>query len=184
MADKEMYFWAIIPGEPHLDSLQRIKQQVSDEYKTYKALNSPPHITILPPIHLEEGALEKINSALEIACQQQQPFDIQLYGFGRFGQRTLFIQAELSDPLQSFYNKVKQVYEGEGLEIKHDNFTPHLTLANRDISRIQFKRAWESMKDKEYRLNFPAQALYCLKHNGQKWEIHKVFSFKDIQPRH
>lgn len=176
MAKKELYFWAIIPGEPHVSQLEKLKQQISEEYRTYKALNSPPHITILPPVRIQQEKKQALQESIEELAGEQEPFDVQLYGFGHFGNKVLFINIELNDELKGFYENCREAYEAHGFKIDHEEFTPHLTLATRDISKGQFKRAWDELKGQEYRLKFPVQSFYCLHHNGKNWDIEDVMS--------
>lgn len=176
MAKKELYFWAIIPGEPQVSQIEKLKRQISEEYQTYKALNSPPHITILPPARMKQETKEELQNHILKLAGRQEPFDVRLYGFGHFGNKVLFINVELNDELKGFYENNREIYEEHGFTIDHEEFTPHLTLATRDISKGQFKRAWDELKDQEYRLQFPVQSFYCLRHNGKNWDIEDVMS--------
>lgn len=171
MSNKELYFWSLIPEEPELSQLQELKESTAKEYNSYKSLNSPPHITVLPPKHLTLAKRETINEGLEKVCNSWKPFEIELQGYGRFGTTVLFLNVILSQQLDKFYSDCKAIYDEHALKITHPNYHPHVTLAFKDLEPEQFKRAWDKLKDETYRLRFPAKHLYCLHHNGEKWEI-------------
>lgn len=178
MAKKDLYYWALIPEEPHLSQLKKLKKSVAVEYNTQKALTSPPHITILPPKHLSEDMKEGLVSRLEEICEQTQPFEIQLRDYGRFKQSVLFIAVELNENLSAFYEKCRKVYDHYNLKIRHDEFHPHMTIAFKDIKPKQFQRAWDRLKDEPFRLRFPANDLYGLEHDGKKWNVKEVLPLK------
>ena len=176
MAKKELFFWSIIPSTPYVDKLESLKQQISQEYRTYKALNSPPHITLIPPTRLTTDQKATLGARIEEVCSNHQPFNLKLTGFGHFGSKVLFITVQMNEHLESLHEDLMKVYEAKGFSSDHDIFRPHLTLANRDISRAQFHRAWNDLKGREYRMEFPVQSLFCLEHNGKNWDIQEVTS--------
>ena len=171
MANKELYFWAFIPEEPFLSQLQELKDATAQEYNSYKSLSSPPHITILPPKHLTPDLKEEIDNALRKVCRNWVPFEIELQDYGRFGQTVLFLNVKLSEKLSKYYDDCIEIYHKHDLKITHPSFHPHITLAFKDLEQKQFKRAWDKLKDETYRLRFPAKNLYCLHHNGRKWDV-------------
>ena len=60
-------------------------------------------------------------------------------------------------------------------ELGNYKFNPHMTIANRDISKTDFAVAWKHYQDKEYKRKFMLNNISLLKHNGKNWDIHRTF---------
>ena len=65
----QKYFIALVPPEPLLSEIQRVKQQIFDDYGTKGALRSPGHITLHMPFSWEEEK-KADRGALSIFIQQ------------------------------------------------------------------------------------------------------------------
>ena len=62
MNDKSLYFIAIIPPEKIRREIEELKKKISVAFNTKRALNSPPHITLIPPFRTE---LDNLNSLIQ-----------------------------------------------------------------------------------------------------------------------
>ena len=60
-----------------------------------------------------------------------------------------------------------------GFPIKKEQraFHPHITIANRDLQKKDFKPAWEMFSSKTYHADFVADAITILQHDGVQWNI-------------
>ena len=53
--------------------------------------------------------------------------------------------------------------------VKHRAFTPHITVAFRDLSRDNFKQGWAEFQHKPFAAEFTVSTLTLLRHNGRMW---------------
>ena len=58
---------------------------------------------------------------------------------------------------------------------KTSPFAPHMTVGFKDLTKVNFYRAWEEFKDKSFDAIFTASELTLLQFNGKKWKIDSEF---------
>jgi len=182
MISKSLYFIAIIPPDPLKNQIQELKFQIAKSYATRKSLNSPPHITLIPPFHLAIQDEIKIMNQLEIFVKTVHSFMITIDGFGSFKPNVVYLKVENSASLKLLH---KQIYEAFPTDDKpKDNmklFSPHITLAFRDLSPPMFQKARKYYTSKPFRASFDAENICLLKHNGKSWDILAAFPFVSNQ---
>ena len=61
------------------------------------------------------------------------------------------------------------------LKAKQRPFSPHLTVASRNLTRQTFKQAWSELQSRQVEFKFVGDRLTLLLHNGQCWQIHSEF---------
>ena len=168
-----LYFIAILPPQDLQNRIQVIKNEASKEYESIKSLNSPPHITIIPPFSFSDEKL--LFNFFESISIYMPKLEIKLLNFCVFAKRTLYIKLEKNTKLDSLHGDVEQLfYELEGVKQAKNSFhvfTPHITLLNRDITEEQFNRAWEKFRKTSFQARFMVSELVLLKHEGKKWNI-------------
>ncbi len=168
-----LYFIAILPPEALGQRLKELKLELAEKYQTRHALKLPPHITLQIPFRMSETREEKLQKVLENFVKKQEHFVVETEGFGRFSRKVLFVKVAdnpalhyLHRELQQKLNKVFHLKENE----KGSNFHPHITLATRDLSYLNFEPAWKELKDRELKESFTAESLVLFKHNGKTWD--------------
>lgn len=181
-----LYFFALVPPEPIRGEISRFKERLSQEYKTKAALKSPPHITIVPPFSMNpcnEPFL--LNSVERIARDvlPAEPFSIYVNGMGAFPPRVIYLQINTENKLlelQKQFITQFQTNTGIGIDQRPDRqFTPHITVAFRDLKPKTFQKAWEKYKNHPIQYAFPLESVYLLKHNGHSgWELYQKFKKK------
>ncbi|PWJ43410.1 2'-5' RNA ligase family protein [Sediminitomix flava] len=179
---KDLYFIAIVPPQPIYNQLQELTEECAQKYKSYKALNSPPHITLYMPFHFESDMLSKLTDSLTNFAQNQKDFQISLDGFSTFSPRVIFVAIQENTSL-SVLQKQLLDHLKEDLEIsnKHfatQNFHPHITILFKDLKPEVFHQAWEELKDQKYEANFLTTSFCLLKHENGKWKLINTFHFK------
>lgn len=169
-----LYFVAIIPGEPLYGNLKKMKTDISQKYDTRRALNSPPHITLLAPFRMKDEMVDEGIEIISKAVQGKSSFDAELKDFSHFGNRTVFIGVEKSEPLVELRNVLDEAARKAGelfnYNYKFRQFNPHLTLASRDLSPANFDLLWEELEEKKYSASFTAGQVSLLRHDGKVWE--------------
>lgn len=176
---RKQYFIAVIPPSPGYEEALALKEYFRDKYQSKAALNSPPHITLHMPFMWNEDKEEKLVTKLRAFARQCDPIKVCLDNFSSFPPRVIFINVTESDALDELQHKLHAFFKRE-LDIFNANyqdrpFHPHLTLAFRDLRKAQYHLAWQEFAEKEYKLEFVADKIALLKHNGDRWEVLKEF---------
>ena len=83
------------------------------------------------------------------------------------------IQTALMKDLEQQLNIVHEVS-------KKRPFSPHVTVAFKDLSRTAFKTAWPEFVQRPIHFEFTVSQLTLLIHNGQNWNIKAEFPFLNI----
>lgn len=176
----EKYFIAIVPPEPILREIQDLKQSIFEIYGTKGALRSPAHITLHMPFSYDADReyylIEKLQEFRFVP-----KFDIKLSNFSCFEPRVIYIAVE-SNPILFDLQKQLVMHVKRQLQLFNQSddlrgFHPHVTVAFRDLKKQTFYEVWDSYKDKIYSAEFTCCSFYLLKHQEQKWLIHKEFEF-------
>lgn len=96
------------------------------------------HVTLAFLDDQPSGRVEAVHEALsEIICP---PFEMNVRGvdiFGRGRPRLVFAGVEASDALTGLRRKVRAAVREAGIELKHNRFRPHVTLARISRDRQQ-----------------------------------------------
>jgi 2'-5' RNA ligase len=171
-----MYFVAVVcPGE--LDKKVRyFKEWMRDHHGSKVALRSPAHITLVPPFWSD---LENENALLQdfmLFHSDLNPFEICLDGFSHFSNRVIFISILENESLQVL--QLESVIHFHkyltGIKAEDDRpFTPHVTIATRDLKPGDFKKAWEHFSKLKLREDFLASQVSLLKLESDGWKIVK-----------
>lgn len=182
MPAKPLYFVALIPPEPFRQQGLEMKEHFRDTYESKASLNSPPHITLHPPFKLKEGeGEEELEQRLGQVAADFSPFEVSLKDYGAFSPRVIYIDVEEQPEMEKLQKAVmKQVVELAEEEKKRPDhpFHPHMTLAFRDLTKPNFRRAWQEYKDKELSYRWEARQFTLLKHNGKNWDEYRQFSLE------
>jgi len=169
-----LYFVAIVPEEPVYSEILALKTEIRDRFSSKAALRSPPHITLHMPFQWKEEKEEQLFNSLNELAILHQPFKVTLKDFGAFPPRVIYVQVEENQHLNMLQKEVSRnasiiwhIYP------KSDSraFTPHMTIAFRDLKKSNFFEAWKEFEGREYQTEFTASDLCLLKHNGKSWDI-------------
>jgi 2'-5' RNA ligase len=173
---KHLYFIALLPPHTLAMQIHFIKEEIAVKYRSKYALKIPEHITLIPPFHCSDELLETIIDRLKNLCHEKHPFEVVLRNFGQFNKSVLYIQAS-SHPIEAIamlHQAVKKVLVEEFSSVKFPQnggkFTPHLTIANKDLTKSNFKRAWEELGKKNFEAEFLVNSICLLNHVNGLWE--------------
>ena len=182
--NKRLFFIALLPTQDIQDRVTEIKQYFADRYNSRHALNSPPHVTLQPPFEWPEEKLTVLQECLrEFARESHRTaIPIILSGFGAFPPRVIYINVLKTAELMIVQKDLMARLE-ENLGIvdelsKRRAFSPHTTVAFKDLTKENFRKAWEEFKGRslpEYEFSVPQLTL--LMHDGGRWEINSEFLF-------
>lgn len=167
-----MYYVALI-CPPEVDKkVEQHKYWMKDQFGCVVALNSPAHITLIPPFWLAEtGETELINTVQSFTSDLAE-LDIQLDNFSHFGKKVLIIGVKENPALEEIKKPVElhfiRVF-GDVIQADSRPFHPHITMANRDIKLSDFEKAWDHFSKKTFQASFRTKTISLLKLRSGIW---------------
>ncbi|MCI0523250.1 MAG: 2'-5' RNA ligase family protein [Bacteroidales bacterium] len=177
----DLYFIALMPHEELRDEIRAIKERMRECYGAGHALRSPAHITLQKPFRRDSDGTRVIIDALHHFAQHEVPFKIELYGYGAFAPRVLYIKLKENKHISLLQERLKAMLLSSLAftpdEISKD-IQPHITIATRDLTKEAFGEAWPGLRDEVITGSFVARSFFLLKHNGRYWDIFREFPFK------
>ncbi len=176
------YLIAALPPESIAEQVWFYKRHVAETYGSIRGMRVLPHITYLPPFTMHEQSVELAIADVMNLTSSFQPESIQLEGFGHFTGRkshVIYVAVEKTERMQQQYSALA-AYAQESLSLPQirQQFTPHLTIAYRDLSEEKFQLAWPYFKDRPFSEVMPLDHLWLLKHEGKSWEPMTRFDFR------
>lgn len=168
-----LYFVALIPPQEVAMQITAFKNFMRAHFKTCVALRSPPHITLVPPFLFSENEEDSLIFTLNQVVTEFKMFPVVLNGFGCFKPKTIFVRVIPSVDLQKLYMACTTGFQFARSINKNytENFHPHITIANRDLTKEKFNAAWSIFGTQEFNIFFAATQISILKHNGKSWDI-------------
>lgn len=172
-----LYFIAIVPPPELSETIRAIQKDFVDNYQSFKAYNSFPHITIIPPFYADKEAelIEKFkNIKPEIT-----PFEIILNNYGFFDKKrgpVVYIKPMKQPALK----QLRAAFSVLSPVALHEAYTSHLTVAFRDLTYERFLEAREVYKDKIFQAVFPVYEVGLYKHINKKWTLIAQSSLKTL----
>lgn len=174
-----LYFIALLPPEAVRQEATQIKQYCARVYQSAHALKSPPHVTLQPPFKWPDENLPRLEEVLRKFARQQVPIPMILSGFGAFVPRVIYIHVERTPELIAIHQAIaRQLETNLGIVDrvgKTRPFSPHMTVAFRDLSKSNFRAAWQEFKDRPCSFEFVVPQLTLLQHDGKRWQIYREF---------
>ena len=175
--DNKIYFIALLPTAEVGKEIIKIKQEFAEQYGPVYALKVLPHITLQVPFTADPALEKAFCDELTEFAKTQAPFEVSLKGFGTFPNkqnRVLFINVEKSETMSAMHRQLINFLRKEfgfSTMLARTGFTPHVTVAFKDLEDEQFNKAWPEYENKEYEATFKVNNLYFLRHNGKSWEV-------------
>ncbi len=175
------YFIGIVPKGEAGEMAHNIKLALKERFGIKYALKSPPHITLKMPFLFNENKEEILKEKLHRFFQAEKSFDIGLKGFKTFGSRVIYIAVKSPTELLQLQSKLAQFSKSKlllPLELSDTNYSPHMTVAFKDLKKAEFGQYLEFVK--RYRVNFQVEIseVSLLKKMDYHWEICENFSLQ------
>lgn len=169
-----LYFMAILTPEEVSTDITAAKNYIARQYHSEAALKSPPHITLVPPFHFESTRETELFRVTDEFAKENERFDCEIKDYGAFIPRVIFADILPNKKLEKHYRALNEYLE-KTLNLKNRStrfptFSPHITVAFKDLSPENFYQAWDEFKARKIHFSFVAKCLAVLKHNGSKWE--------------
>jgi 2'-5' RNA ligase len=178
-----LYFVAILPPPPVNELIQELKQFFAREYKAVHALNSPPHVTVIPPFNTPHESLTVIRKFLLENASILRPGKVILDGFGCFQPRVIYINTQISQHFKVARNEFLRRFYSLIPQHRQDTrpYHPHLTIAFKDLTPAMFNKAWPVMSRMGFSASFRIDKLVLLRYESGKWAVIEIFPLPDQQ---
>ena len=168
---QSLYFIALIPDHPVQSELIQFKEYARDVFNSSKSLNSPAHITLLPPFSLERKSESVLIADIEKCIRGEKSFYLELNGFGHFGNKVIFVNVGENETASRLHKKLHadlEKYHDYGVETNR-KFHPHITVAFKDLIPEQFKAGWDYYSQKSFERIIRIGQVDLLRHDNKKW---------------
>lgn len=174
-----IFFIALLPDAEIQEEVTAFKEDCRMLFQASHAFKSPPHITLISPFRWPLDRLEELRLALVDFAFDQWSFSIRLDGFNRFAPRVIYVDVEKNPTLNQLQEDLSiQLAEQLQLKVSRDHgFTPHMTIAHKDLKAAVFDKAFSYFSKKTYLRQFLAEDLVLLRHDQKKWIIAERFNF-------
>lgn len=170
-----LYFIALVPEDPVQAEILSFKEYARDHFKSSRSLNSPAHITVIPPFSMVLNDEKKLFSDLEISLSNVMGFYIELDGFGHFGTKVIFVNVLTNDYLKKLHLKLSASMLSYLSADQNPNkpFHPHITVAFKDLEREMYDQAWNYYSNKKYQRVTKINSVSLLRFENRRWLIVK-----------
>ncbi|MBD2461357.1 2'-5' RNA ligase family protein [Oscillatoria sp. FACHB-1407] len=172
------FFIALVPPQPIQDYASDVIQSLGDRYRTGVS-KAPPHVTLQPPFEWDTLQQHTLEACLSDFVTQQRVVPVQLSGFGSFPPRVLYINVLKTPSLLHLQAALMATLETQlGIvdpKSKQRPFSPHLTVASRNVTRQTFKQAWEELRSRSVEFEWVSDRITLLIHTGHHWQVEREF---------
>lgn len=183
MNTESLFFIALLPPLEIQRYASEVKSYFDQHYASRHAFKSPPHITLQPPFRWQHDRFPILNESIATFARSHSPIPIILSGFGAFPPRVIYINVERTEVLRTLHRKLIEHLETSIALVdpkeKSRPYAPHMTVAFRDLTKQNFKSAWQEFKERSLYFEFTASHLTLLKRDGQRWQIHTEYLLKE-----
>lgn len=168
------YFIAIVPQGDVQDEATRVKEELKEVFGLKYALKSPAHVTLKMPFSWNEAKEEDLIEMVGGFLKQKTGFSLVFDGFGRFGKRVIFIKTKPNNDLNALQSELAAYCKRElnlVKELSDSNYTPHMTVAFKDIKEKLFDEYWKFIKPKKFKMHHKVKSLFILKRVEGRWVV-------------
>ncbi|MGJ3250718.1 MAG: 2'-5' RNA ligase family protein [Elainellaceae cyanobacterium] len=157
----------------------QVTKDLGDRYNT-RAAKAPPHITLFPPFEWQVENVVALESSIQEFASKAVPVPVTLSGFGAFRPRVIYINVIKSPELLDLHAHLLAHLENRlGIvdpKSKSRAFSPHVTVASRNMARSVFKQAWADVSPVSVQFEFVSDRLTLLSHDGHVWQVRSGFT--------
>lgn len=145
-----------------------------ENYGCKAADKSPAHITIIPPFRAEDEMATSLSDFVSTFNIGIVPFNIELNGYGQFGERVLFIDVLPNEQLKALEQEASEEFNAKFPSIifrTKPDFNPHVTIATRDIPEGKLTEAKNYFETNHpFEDSFEASAMQVMKLDNGWWK--------------
>lgn len=167
MKRSDNYFIGIILPRELEDTIERSREWMRRECGCRSGMRTQPHITLIPPFGSSLSLSEMKSLLSPIAFKS---FDVSVSGYGSFAERTIFARVEGNSELEKLKMDLSGHLRDCGVKTKDEKFfTPHITIANRDIRPEAFIPSMEHFGASNLRYSFTVDSIMVFEFRDYFW---------------
>ncbi len=182
-AGSSLYYLCLVCPDPAASAVRAYQEWMLSHHGCKAALKSPPHITLVPPFRWPEEHASMLKQVLSGFRFSLPSLEIHCNQFGHFGERVLYIRIAENPALSRLASSL-----GAYLEEKTEGrvtaplraFTPHITIATRDMSAPVFRAAWAHFSSREFSASFAIRHFSLMRWDAGQWLIAERFAFQKM----
>ncbi|MDF3077698.1 MAG: hypothetical protein K0S09_1587 [Sphingobacteriaceae bacterium] len=183
---ESIYLLAILPPEELSAQINEIRQECSEKFKVYKGLKPPVHITLFRTFTMDNSLEKHLHKLLMPVTHSHHPFEQQVENFDCFNSHVLYIRVLKTEALSAMQREISAIMNKSKIdprETKTGNtlFTPHITIAYRDIPPETFPLMWEEYQNRKFKRSFTVDRFTLLKHDFKKWNVLEEFRLAEAR---
>ena len=178
---QQTHFLGVLLPEDLETEIEEYRAYMRGAFNCKSGQRTPLHTTLVPPFRLpSEFSTRDIENAIQKHILPKADFlrfVSKVDGFGAFSERTVFARVEPSPKWTAFRDAtVSALLEECPQCTKKDSrpFTPHITIANRDIPEGAVAKALSTLGEKELKADFPVDNIVIFERKNSLWEIASV----------
>ncbi len=176
-----MKVWTgIIPPKKIYNEILKIEKEIAKKYKTYYNLESKigPHITITFQENVKNKDFEEIKKVVDKISKNTKPFSVEVDGVARFYKnKAIYLKVLKSKKLNDLYKELSSGFKVYGKIRTFRPFTPHITLAYKDLTKENFRDIFKELKNKNLFYEFNVDEL----HLGKAETIERIRVVKSFK---
>ncbi len=179
-----IYLLAILPPEELSAQIDLIRQECSEKFKVYMALKPPVHITLFRTFNMDESLEKHVHKLLKPVIYSHHPFEQELENFDCFNVHAVYIRALKNPAIAAMQKQISHIMNKSKIDPRESKtgntlFTPHVTIAYRDIPPKIFPALWDEYKNRKFKRSFMVEKFTLLKHDYTKWNILEEFKLTE-----
>lgn len=172
---ESLYFIAIVPPDDVQRDITILKEEIAEKYGSRHALNSPPHVTLHMPFKWKDKRRDELMKLMQKINQDLMPFSMLLKDFDFFEPRVVFVDVVENENLNKLQSQVvdtcRKQLKLDNANYKDRPFHPHITIGFRDLKKPMFYKAKKEFENRRVTLEFEANKVSLLQHDGKRWYV-------------
>ncbi|KQY60010.1 hypothetical protein ASD11_10950 [Aeromicrobium sp. Root495] len=124
-----------------------------------QAATVPTHVTLSPPVEVEDGGVDAVAASLRDAAGATDAFSMTLRGTGSFRPVTPVVYVAVADGVSPTEQLAERVRVAIDAPVPDFPFHPHVTVAHHLVDSV-LDEAYEDLADFECTFTVDAFALY------------------------
>ena len=177
-----MYFIALVAPSFINEDVLKWKNFFKDSFACTVALKTPAHITLVPPIWMREELEPDLKETIVEFTKTKSSFIIELKDFKAFKPKVIYVDVPRNEKLIELHSSLNDfIIKKDSYPVKKDDrpFSPHITLATRDLYKKAFYEAWSVFSSKKYKASWLVNNISLLRHNKKNWDVIFTSQFED-----
>ncbi|MHB1067980.1 MAG: 2'-5' RNA ligase family protein [Candidatus Nanopelagicales bacterium] len=134
-----------------------------------------PHVTVLPPIDVDDDAMPAVLAHLESVARATAPFTLALAGTGTFRPVSPVVFVALREGGEQCAALESRARSGDMAVETRFPYHPHVTIAH-DVAPALLDRAEADLAGFEATMLMASMALY--ENRDGQWDLLRVFDFE------